>query len=116
MGQLSSPLFQIGGFAVPAPLSGGSGLTVTVRAPGSDRGRVEVPVEPVPVTPEAVRIMVLPNGMVDRRNAAKALGRTSKTLCDWKRLGIGPKSHRIAGRSFYRWSDIEEFMRADKAA
>lgn len=62
---------------------------------------------------EPVRIMVLPSGKVDRANAAKALGRTSKTLAEWKRLGIGPRSQTINGREFYDWSEVLAFGRGD---
>ena len=58
---------------------------------------------------EVVKVMVLPDDKVDRRNAALALGRSAKTLCDWKRNGIGPKAFRVGGREFYRWSEVQAF-------
>lgn len=64
---------------------------------------------------EQVRVMVLPSGRVDRKNAAKALGRTPKTLAEWKRLGIGPRAHLVGGRVFYEWSDVQAFARGEAA-
>lgn len=72
-------------------------------------------VQPVHVTPEPVKVLILPSGKVDRANAAKALGRTPKTLSEWKRLGIGPKSQSIGGREFYDWSEVLAFGRGEAA-
>lgn len=60
---------------------------------------------------EQVRVLVLPDGRVDRRNAAKALGRQPKTLAEWKRLGIGPRCHLVGGRVFYNWVDVQAYAR-----
>lgn len=59
---------------------------------------------------EMVKVMVLPSGKVDRENAAKALGRSAKTLADWSLKGIGPKAHNIGGRVFYDWGEVQAFM------
>ena len=66
-------------------------------------------------TVEEVRVRVLPSGLVDRANAAKALGRTSKTLAEWKRLGIGPRSQLRGGRAFYSWAEVQQFMEGEDA-
>jgi len=58
---------------------------------------------------EDVKVLVLPDDRVDRRNAALALGRAPKTLAEWTRLGIGPRSFRVGGRSFYRWSEVRAY-------
>jgi hypothetical protein len=58
---------------------------------------------------DQVRIRVLPGNRVDRKNAAKALNRTPKTLAEWKRLGIGPKAHLVGGRVFYDWAEVQDF-------
>ena len=63
-------------------------------------------------TVEHVRVLVLPSGKVDRRNAARAVGRSEKTLCEWARHGIGPRPQNIAGRIFYDWADVQSFMGA----
>lgn len=59
-----------------------------------------------------VEIAVLPSGLIDRKNAAIALGRSSKTLSAWARLKIGPTPVDIAGRIFYRWAEIQKFTAA----
>jgi len=58
---------------------------------------------------DQVKVTVLPDGRVDRKNAAKALGLQPKTLAEWKRLGKGPRSFRVGGRCFYRWDDVRGF-------
>lgn len=50
------------------------------------------------------KIRVLPDGRVTRPDAAKFLGYRAKTLAEWQRLGIGPKSFKVGGRRFY-WID-----------
>ncbi len=59
---------------------------------------------------DQVRVRILPDGWVDRKNAAKALSRTPKTLAEWKRLGIGPRAHNRGGRVFYKWEDVQATM------
>ena len=70
---------------------------------------------PVEAMIEPVRIRVLPSGKVSRRDMARAVDRTEKTLAEWARLGIGPKPHNIAGRIFYDWTEVQEFMGAKAA-
>lgn len=65
---------------------------------------------------DEIKVMVLPGDRVDRRNAALALGRSPKTLCDWKRLGLGPRSFSVGGRVFYRWSEVQQYAAGDMAA
>jgi hypothetical protein len=55
---------------------------------------------------EHTKVMVLPGGWVDRKNAALALGRKPKTLAEWKRLGHGPQAYNRGGRIFYKWDDV----------
>ena len=61
---------------------------------------------------EHVRVLVLPDGQMDRANAARYLGRSTKTLAEWYRLGLGPESFLIGGRRFYRLSDLQQFTKA----
>jgi hypothetical protein len=58
---------------------------------------------------EQVSVTVLPDGRLDRRNAAAFLGRSPKTLADWARLGLGPIPRKVGGRVFYRLQDLEAF-------
>jgi hypothetical protein len=62
---------------------------------------------------EQIRVRVLPGNRVDRKNAAAALNRTPKTLAEWKRLGLGPRSHMIGGRVFYNWSEVQAFANGE---
>lgn len=64
---------------------------------------------------DRVRVQVLPSGRVDRKNAAKALNRAPKTLAEWRRLGVGPKSHNVGGRVFYDWAEVQAFARGEAA-
>lgn len=56
-----------------------------------------------------VRVQVLPDGRLDRRNAASFLGLSPKTLAEWARLGLGPRPRKVGGRCYYRIRDIEAF-------
>jgi len=64
---------------------------------------------------ERVKVLVLPDGRMDRNNAAKALGLQPKTLAEWKRIGKGPRSFMVGGRCFYRWEDVQAFARGEAA-
>lgn len=63
---------------------------------------------------DQVRVRVLPDGRVDRMNAALYLGRTAKTLAEWHRLGLGPSSFLVGGRRFYRLEELREFAGGQK--
>jgi len=63
---------------------------------------------------EHVTVKVLPGGRdgkgkVDRHNMALALGKTPKTMAEWKRLGIGPQQYHVGGRVFADWSDVQAY-------
>lgn len=64
---------------------------------------------------ELMRVMVLPDGRLDRVNAAAFLGKSPKTLAEWQRLGTGPRSRLVGGRRFYDLADLQEFA-GSKAA
>jgi hypothetical protein len=59
---------------------------------------------------EQVKVRVMPDGRVTREDAAAFLGRKSKTLADWQRLGIGPRPRKIGGRVFYNIDDLKAFV------
>jgi len=61
---------------------------------------------------EKVHVQILPDGRLDRANAAIYLGRSPKTLAEWGRLGLGPRSFLVGGRRFYRLDDIKVFVNA----
>lgn len=72
-----------------------------------DDHRVEI------VEIEPVRIRVLPDGRMDRKNAAKYLNRKSKTLAMWAMSGTGPPVHKVQGRCFYFKEDLDRLIRGD---
>ncbi|WP_298198568.1 DNA-binding protein [Novosphingobium sp.] len=59
---------------------------------------------------DRVRVQVLPDGRLDRANAANYLGRSVKTLAEWARLGIGPRSFLVGGRRFYLLAELQAFV------
>lgn len=62
---------------------------------------------------ERVTVKVLPDGRVSRRDAAKYLGRTTKTLAAWACEERGPRPIKAGGRCFYWLSDLQAFARGD---
>lgn len=57
-------------------------------------------------TPE---IIVLPDGRMDRQNAARYLGLASRTLAQWASRGTGPKFIK-RGRVWYRREDLDAWI------
>lgn len=66
-------------------------------------------------TIEHVRVRVLPDGRVSRRDSATYLGRTPQTLANWVQEGRGPKAHRVGGRCFYYFDDLKSFVEGGAA-
>ncbi|QUT05203.1 DNA-binding protein [Sphingobium phenoxybenzoativorans] len=64
---------------------------------------------------ELVKVRVLPDGRVDRRNAAAALNRRPKTLAEWQSKGFGPRPFLVGGRVFYKWAEVQAFARGEAA-
>lgn len=64
---------------------------------------------------ETPKILVLPDGRVNRTDAAKFLGVARKTLEEWHRLGKGPRSRRVGGRAFYSLADLQAFAAGEGA-
>ena len=63
-------------------------------------------------TIDQVRVRVLPDGRVNRNDAAAYLGRKSKTLAMWAMEGKGPAPRRVGGRIFYMLADLVSFVGA----
>lgn len=59
---------------------------------------------------EVVKVQVLPNGRMSRKNAAKYLGRAGKTLAMWALEGKGLRSLLVGGCRFYYKTDLDEFI------
>ena len=63
---------------------------------------------------EQVRVRVLPDGRVSRRDAAAILGRTPKTLSEWKLRGWGPRAILVGGRVFHDYEECLLMARGEK--
>ena len=64
---------------------------------------------------ERPKVVVLPDGRMDRHNAARFLGRSPKTLADWQTKGLGPRSRMVGGRRFYDLSELQQFAQGKAA-
>ncbi len=64
---------------------------------------------------DQVRVRVLPDGRLTRRDAAKYLGRAEKTLAMWTLEGKGPPSQLVGGRRFYFKDALDAFVRGEAA-
>ena len=72
--------------------------------------------EATPAAIEQVRVRVLPDGRMSRRDAAAYLGRAEKTLAMWELDGKGPRSVKVGGRRFYFKDVLDAFIQGDAAA
>jgi hypothetical protein len=61
---------------------------------------------------EAVRVRVLPDGRLTRKDAALYLGVNPKTLAMWAMQGKGPPIRRVGGRCFYTIDDLDDFIQS----
>lgn len=52
-------------------------------------------------------------GRMDRRNAAKALGKSAQTLSNWKVHGIGPRCFDVGGRAYYWAEEVLAYGRGE---
>lgn len=62
-----------------------------------------------------MNVMTTPDGRVCRREAARYLGFKPKTLAEWQRLGVGPKSLLVGGRRFYLMDELQEYASGSRA-
>ncbi|CAJ4869443.1 helix-turn-helix transcriptional regulator [Burkholderia pseudomallei] len=60
-------------------------------------------------TEQTERIVVLADGRMDRKNAAKYVGLSEKTLAQYASQGTGPKFIK-RGRVWYRKADLDEWL------
>ena len=58
---------------------------------------------------EQLKVVVLPDGRMDRANAAIYLDRKSATLATWASKGFGPRPIRVNGRVYYEKDDLDAF-------
>ncbi len=66
-------------------------------------------------TIDSVRVRVLPDGRMDRQNAALYIGMKPKTLAMWELEGKGPPSIKVGGRRFYFKADLDRFINGQAA-
>lgn len=59
-------------------------------------------------------IQATPDGRVTRAAAATFLGFSPKTLAEWHRKGIGPRSVLVGGRRFYRLEELRCYASGEK--
>ena len=64
---------------------------------------------------EQVRVRILPDGRMTRKDAAAYLGRAEKTLAMWQMEAKGPPSVLVGGRRFYFKDVLDAFIRGDAA-
>lgn len=62
---------------------------------------------------ERDRVVIDACGRMDRRNAARALGKSTQTLCNWKTLGVGPRCFDVGGRVYYFAEEVLAFGRGE---
>ncbi len=62
---------------------------------------------------EKVKVRVLPDGRLSRKDAARYLGRAEKTLAMWCLKGQGPRAVKVGGRVFYFKDDFDAFVRGE---
>jgi hypothetical protein len=63
---------------------------------------------------DLVRVRVLPDRRVSRQHAALILGRTAKTLAEWKTRGWGPRAIVVGGRIFHDYDECLAMARGEK--
>jgi hypothetical protein len=61
---------------------------------------------------QPIEVMILPDGRMDRKNAARYLGLSVKTLAMHVSRGTGPKFIK-RGRVFYFRKDLDQWLRND---
>lgn len=63
---------------------------------------------------KSVEIEITPDGRVARTEAARFLGFKPKTMAEWQRLGVGPRSFLVGGRRFYWFAELQEYASGAK--
>ena len=59
---------------------------------------------------DVLRVAATPDGRVSRAEAATFLGFKPKTLAEWHRKGLGPKSQMVGGRRFYALDELVRYV------
>ncbi len=64
---------------------------------------------------DQVKVRILPDGRMTRKDAAAYLGRKSKTLAMWQLEGKGPQSVKVGGRRFYFKAVLDAYICGEAA-
>jgi hypothetical protein len=64
---------------------------------------------------EQLRVIVRPDGAIDRKGASIVLNKSPKTLANWTLSGLGPRSWLIGGRRHYDYAECCAFARGEAA-
>ena len=64
---------------------------------------------------DQVRVRILPDGRMTRKDAATYLGHKPKTLAMWELEGKGPKSVKVGGRRFYFKDVLDAYICGEAA-
>ncbi|BAE52447.1 hypothetical protein amb3643 [Paramagnetospirillum magneticum AMB-1] len=67
---------------------------------------------PTPSAVQTIQVVVLPDGRMDRENAAKYLGLNARTLCNLAVQKAGPRYVRVRGRVYYFLRDLDAYIQA----
>ena len=59
---------------------------------------------------DTVQITMFPDGRMDRPNAGKYTGFSTKTLAMHASTGTGPRFQKVGGRIFYRLADLDAWL------
>lgn len=65
---------------------------------------------------DRVRVRLLPDGRMTRRDAARYLGVSEKTLAMWALSKKGPPSVRMGWRCWYYIGELDEYLRSVRTA
>ena len=59
------------------------------------------------------QVRVLPDGRVSSRDGGKILGRSPKTMAEWRCKGWGPRPIKVGGRVFYALDECMAMARGE---
>ena len=68
---------------------------------------------PARQTIDQVRVRVLPDGRMTRKDTARYQGLAEKTLAMWSIESKGPRVVHVGGRCFYYIEDCDAFVRGE---
>lgn len=63
---------------------------------------------------DTVKIVVRPDGRLDRKSAAAYIGISPKTLANMQTRGLGPRSTLVGGRRYYKLDDVIGYVTGER--